>query len=278
MTSSRTWIASTLFLDIVGYTKFPVNHQVEVKNHFLKLISLHSEKLLNSESIHLDTGDGMALCYIGDPEAIYPVANKLYDAFSEGDAEFELEYTVRLGLNLGPIKLVDDINGKQNCLGSGINDAQRVMDFAKPNELLVSESYFDVVSKISDNYSKHLTLQGTHLDKHNKEHVVYRFESKPNLTNNINETSAHQSISSKPSDEQKNNHSKLIIESKVEEQLLKELASCIGSESASQAIAAGKESAASLLELCQILSEHIQDSEDRYSFDKFTKTYGYSGY
>ena len=39
---------------------------------------------------------------------------------------------VRLGINLGPVRLVKDINGQMNIIGDGINVAQRVMSFAEP--------------------------------------------------------------------------------------------------------------------------------------------------
>ena len=39
---------------------------------------------------------------------------------------------VRLGVNLGPVRLVKDLNGQMNIIGDGINVAQRVMSFSRP--------------------------------------------------------------------------------------------------------------------------------------------------
>ena len=55
-----------------------------------------------------------------------------------------------MGINIGPVRIVEGINGERNCLGAGINEAQRIMDFASSNQLFVSKSFYDVVSKVSN--------------------------------------------------------------------------------------------------------------------------------
>jgi hypothetical protein len=71
------------------------------------------------------------------------------------------------------VKLVKDINGHPNIVGDGINVAQRIMSFAEPGQVLVSRSYFDVVSCLSDDYAKLFSYDGSRTDKHVREHEVY---------------------------------------------------------------------------------------------------------
>jgi Tfp pilus assembly protein PilF len=80
---------------------------------------------------------------------------------------------VRLGINLGPVKLLKDINGALNAIGDGINAGQRVMSFAPANQILVSQSFFEVVSRLSDDYKPLFHLKGIERDKHIREHTVY---------------------------------------------------------------------------------------------------------
>jgi hypothetical protein len=80
---------------------------------------------------------------------------------------------VRMGINLGPVRLVKDINNQPNIVGDGINVAQRVMDFADVGQLLVSRSYYDAVSRISQEYAGMFHYQGSRTDKHVREHEVY---------------------------------------------------------------------------------------------------------
>jgi hypothetical protein len=83
------------------------------------------------------------------------------------------EDSVRMGINLGPVKLVKDINGHPNIIGDGINVAQRVMSFARPGQLLVSRSFYEVVSCLSRDYANLFHHEGARTDKHVREHDVY---------------------------------------------------------------------------------------------------------
>ena len=80
---------------------------------------------------------------------------------------------VRLGVNLGPVRLVKDLNGQMNIIGDGINVAQRVMSFSRPGQLLVSRSFYEVVSCLSRDYANLFHHEGSRTDKHVREHEVY---------------------------------------------------------------------------------------------------------
>jgi hypothetical protein len=80
---------------------------------------------------------------------------------------------VRMGINLGPVKLLKDINNQVNLIGDGINVAQRIMSFAEAGQLLVSRSYYDIVSCLSQEYAQLFQYQGARADKHIREHDIY---------------------------------------------------------------------------------------------------------
>jgi hypothetical protein len=80
---------------------------------------------------------------------------------------------VRLGINLGPVRLMRDVNGQINMIGDGINVAQRIMSFAVPNQLLVSRSFYEVVSCLSRDYASLFQYEGARTDKHVRAHEVY---------------------------------------------------------------------------------------------------------
>jgi hypothetical protein len=60
-----------------------------------------------------------------------------------------------------------------NIIGDGINVAQRVMSFADPGQLLVSRSFYEVVSCLSRDYMNLFRHEGSRTDKHVREHEVY---------------------------------------------------------------------------------------------------------
>lgn len=171
--NNRTWLCTVLFMDIVEYSTHPVDHQMMVKQSFSTLVSDALRSLPAEDCIKLDTGDGLAMCYLGAPEDVLYVAVGLRDAFVDVNAICETCYSVRMGINLGPVKILEDINGQRNTIGDGINAAQRIMSFARPNQLLVSRTYYDVISCLSEENPKMFAYIGVHNDKHVRQYDVY---------------------------------------------------------------------------------------------------------
>jgi len=169
---NRTVICCIVFVDIVEYSKKTTAKQLAMKGWFNDIISQSLKNVAPADRIILDTGDGAALCFLGDPEEALFAANSVRVAIVEANYP---EMMLRIGVNLGPVKLIKDVNGQPNIVGDGINVAQRVMAFAEPNQILVSRSYYEVVSRLAEEYTHAFKYQGTHQDKHIREHAVYEF-------------------------------------------------------------------------------------------------------
>ncbi|HEV8108427.1 MAG TPA: hypothetical protein VGP97_12975 [Burkholderiales bacterium] len=162
---SRTLVCSVLFIDIVGYSKKGVGEQVKQKQHFNDLLSSALEQVSARDRVVVDTGDGAAVTFLGDPEGALFVGLAVLDKVGE--------IPVRLGINLGPVSLMKDINGLDNVVGDGINAAERVMSFAGQGQLLVSRSFFEVMSLLSADYAALFKQERSRLDKHNRAHDLY---------------------------------------------------------------------------------------------------------
>ena len=164
-TANRTLVCSVLFIDIVGYSKKGVTDQVRIKRAFNHVLSNALEQVPARERVVVDTGDGAAVTFLGDPEGALYVALAVLDAVGE--------VPVRMGLNLGPVSLMKDINGLDNVIGDGINAAERVMSFAAQDQLLVSRSFFEVVSLLSPDYAALFRHEPSRTDKHERAHELY---------------------------------------------------------------------------------------------------------
>jgi hypothetical protein len=169
--TTRTFMCAVVFLDIVEYSKKPVARQLVIKSRFNEIVARGLENVASADRIILDTGDGAALCFLGDPEDALFVTNSIRNDFAAETNVPELK--VRLGINLGPVKVMRDLNGNPNIVGDGINVAQRVMSFAQTNQILVSRSYFEVVSRLTQEYSQLFRFIGAREDKHVREHELY---------------------------------------------------------------------------------------------------------
>lgn len=171
--NNKTSICSIVFLDIIDYSKLTDSEQIEIKNQFNTLINHALKGMAENDRIILDTGDGAAIACNGSPEDVLFIALNIRDEILKSNIHSANPLYVRFGVNLGPVRVVKDINGQPNIIGDGINVAQRIMSFAKPNQILVSRSYYEVTSRLTQEISQMFDYSGMKQDKHVREHEVY---------------------------------------------------------------------------------------------------------
>lgn len=145
-TVPRLEMAHVLFMDIVGYSRLPMDQQQSVLSHLQHAIR-NTPHVVNAQArdelICLPTGDGMALVFFGDPEAPVRCAMELAQALRYP------EIPVRMGVHSGPVYRIADINANRNVAGGGINLAQRVMDCGDAGHILISAAVAEVLSQLS---------------------------------------------------------------------------------------------------------------------------------
>ena len=175
--ANKTIMCSVLFLDIPNYSRMSVSGQIELKERFNAYLTSVIAQVPLVDRIIMDTGDGAAINFLGDVEDALKVALALDEKLHTADPETDPRLSLRMGINLGPVRLTRDINGQPNIVGDGINVAQRIMAFADIGQILVSRSYHDAVSRLSPEYENMLHHLGTRTDKHVREHEVYALVS-----------------------------------------------------------------------------------------------------
>ncbi len=140
-------IAHVLFMDIVAYSRLPMDEQQSVINGLQEAVRATAEfrrAQAEDQLIRLPTGDGMALVFFRDPEAPVRCAlevTKILRSYPE--------IKLRIGIHSGPVYRIADINANRNVAGGGINIAQRVMDCGDSGHILVSEVVADVLQQLS---------------------------------------------------------------------------------------------------------------------------------
>lgn len=129
-------IAHILFLDIADYSKETTAAQSRLVAELNRIVSesfAFREASQKDQMMTLPTGDGMAILFYGDLAAPARCALELHDLL--GDLR------VRMGIHSGPVQRNQDVTGRENVAGEGINMAQRVMDATEVGRISVSESY-----------------------------------------------------------------------------------------------------------------------------------------
>lgn len=176
-TLSRTLVLSVVAVDLVGYSRKSVAEQMSLKEQFNNVLLQAIGDISVGDRIILDTGDGVAIGFLGDPEDALYVAMFMHDAInrdSAGSPSGGMDgNAIRIGINLGPVKLATGIGGHPNIIGDGINVAERIMQFAEPGQLTASRSLVEVMTRMSDHYATLFQFAGAHTDKQVRSHDVY---------------------------------------------------------------------------------------------------------
>ena len=140
-------MAHVLFMDIVAYSRLPMDQQEQALLHLQEAVRETKEFARAKSSdqlIRLPTGDGMALVFLGDVEAPVRCALELHSILRRWP-----EVQLRMGIHTGPVYRVEDINAAHNVAGGGINIAQRVMDCGDAGHILISKTAADVLDQVS---------------------------------------------------------------------------------------------------------------------------------
>jgi len=176
-TLSRTLVLSVVAVDLVGYSRKSVAEQLSLKEHFNRVLLEAIGYISIGDRIILDTGDGVAIGFLGDPEDALYVAMFMHDAInrdSAGSPSGGMDgNAIRIGINLGPVKLATGAGGHPNIIGDGINVAERIMQFAEPGQLTASRPLVEVMTRMSDHYATLFQFAGVRTDKQVRAHDVY---------------------------------------------------------------------------------------------------------
>jgi hypothetical protein len=148
--------ATIIFCDIVGFSE---NHNDRQRDLIYSLNAEVTHELYAHLSgldpvpsvIGLPTGDGMAIALLDQTTSSWTrVLFSLLDRLIRWSRQ---NGELRVGVHVGPISLITDINRRPNVCGATINVCQRVMDAASPNQVLFSDAaYQQYVGRRSDSY------------------------------------------------------------------------------------------------------------------------------
>ncbi len=166
----RNLLCTILFLDLAGYSARSLNDQVRIKQRLNTLLTRVLGDIPADSRLAIDTGDGAALCFMGDPQEALRAAMLLRDLLAQ---RYGNSLPARIGLHMGPVRVIEDVNGRVNVVGDGINVAQRIMDFAGPGQIVASRACFDIMSRITHGTATLFRYAGVHEDKHGRIHELH---------------------------------------------------------------------------------------------------------
>lgn len=159
-----------LFLDLVGYSRLSVEAQAARVTELLERVRATRAFQCAEQAetlIPIATGDGVALVFLRYPTAPLECAVEL--------ARTAAHLPLRMGIHVGPITRLQDINGALSVTGGGINLAKRVMDLAGAGEIFLSDTAAALVQDF-DSWQARLSDQGERTSKHGERLRVWALD------------------------------------------------------------------------------------------------------
>lgn len=161
MVEIKTSRVKYIYLDVVGFThNRTVETQISIISALNDIVSTCLADLFPEiDVIYLPVGDGICICLLDSKEAFddhITIAEEiirricsLYNPSVKRSCQFE----VRISINENVDNIITDINDNRNVCGSGVNYAQRIMNFGDSSHILVGRSVYDSLTP-RDKYSK----------------------------------------------------------------------------------------------------------------------------
>jgi hypothetical protein len=163
-TSSRTLMCSVLFAELVDYAHLAASEQLRRKRLLKAQVAQELVQVPMADRIAHDIETGIAVAFLVDAEAALAAAIGL-----QAGTASEL---LRMGLSLGTVHVVKDLNGQTAIVGEGVNDAQRVAAHAASGQVLAAGGFREVVSRLSPNHAAVFRVVALRSDPLGREHEL----------------------------------------------------------------------------------------------------------
>ncbi|MDH4326847.1 MAG: hypothetical protein OEZ09_05590 [Betaproteobacteria bacterium] len=166
--SSRTLVCSVLFAELEGYAHLPVGEQERRKRLLKAMVAQEVVQVPMAERIVHDIETGIAVAFLVNAEAALASVIGL----QAGAGTLPL----RLGLNLGTVHVVRDLNGNTTIVGEGVNDAQRVAAHAAVGQVLAAGAFREVVARLSPAHAAVFRVVALRSDARGREHELFEVQ------------------------------------------------------------------------------------------------------
>ena len=126
------------------------------------------------------TGDGMVIGFSDSPEKPLRLAEELIKRISiyNNERQNKDKLSLRIGLHTGPVYVIKDFTDKENFWGPGIIMARRVMDLARPMQILASDVIALSIRKLNPENKSVIHETGLYEIKHNEKIRIFNIYGK----------------------------------------------------------------------------------------------------
>ncbi len=196
----KTSICNVVVLEIIDYSKKTEAEQTELKNLLNGFIQHAVIDVPQEDREIVDTGSGAQIACNGSLEDaledVLFISITIRDEILKNNTHGSTPLYVQFGINLGAVRAL-----KKGLVGEGMDEAQSIMSFAEPNQILVSAAYFEMASKLTQEMAQMFEKY----EMHAHEHDIYAVrllkgtatEESPSIPTDIADAEVGQTFASK---------------------------------------------------------------------------------
>jgi serine/threonine protein kinase len=174
-----SFIGAVLFADVTAAEPAAAAEHKERRSLLATLLSQAVAALPASNRLAVNTSEGCAVAYLGDPEDALRTARHL------GAAAASRDLALQMGINLGPVRVLPSPSGRSRILGDGITTAYRVMRFADPGQVLASSVYVDLIRQLRHSAAGCFLHLGQRQDPQERQHEVYLYSGEGDVAASV---------------------------------------------------------------------------------------------
>lgn len=170
--------ANFFFIDIVGLSDPLLSvkkqmHKIKALNELIG--SCNAFTISKNKRIVLPTGDGMVVGFLLNPELPLQLSIQLHHKLNDYNKNMvdDEKIGVRIGLNSGPVFILNDINNNKNLWGPGLVLARRVMDLGDNLHILIVDKLAEELISLNDEYKAIIKRISDYEIKHGQIIKVY---------------------------------------------------------------------------------------------------------
>jgi hypothetical protein len=161
----KTLVCNVVVLEIIDYSKKTEAEQTELKTLLNGFIQHAVIDVPQEDREIVETEGGAHIACTGPLEdaledALF-ISITIRDEILKNNTHGTTPLYVQFGINLGAVRTL-----KKGLVGEGIDEAQSVKSFAEPNQILVSQGYFDMASKLTQEIAQMFEKYEMHAHEH----------------------------------------------------------------------------------------------------------------
>ncbi len=173
---NKTTICAIAAIEIVDFSKKSDAEQINSKYSLNQLVNAALKEYARYDRILLDKGDGVVMAYLAAPEDMLAIMLDIRQHIAQHNAQGLVPIIVRIGVHLGAVRVVNDVNEQPNFMGEGLNESRRIMHLAHENGIVVSPAYYAVTLPLPNEIATFYAYSGFKKDANASEYLGYTLD------------------------------------------------------------------------------------------------------